>query len=81
MNRVGSLLSPFFTRERVRDYQSVMTSDTAAFARYFGWMLEKGIYVAPSQFEAMFVSAAHSAEMIDMTCDMVKEYGKSGMIL
>ena len=81
VNRVGSLLSPFFTRERVRDYQSVMTSDTAAFARYFGWMLEKGIYVAPSQFEAMFVSAAHSAEMIDMTCDMVKEYGKSGMIL
>ena len=58
-----------------------MTSDTAAFARYFGWMLEKGIYVAPSQFEAMFVSAAHSAEMIDMSCDMVKEYGKSGMIL
>ena len=81
VNRVGSLLSPFFTREKVRDYQSVMTSDTAAFARYFGWMLEKGIYVAPSQFEAMFVSAAHSAEMIDMTCDMVKEYGKSGMIL
>ena len=61
--------------------RQVMTSDTAAFARYFGWMLEKGIYVAPSQFEAMFVSAAHSAEMIDMTCDMVKEYGKSGMIL
>ena len=81
VNRVGSLLSPFFTREKVRDYQSVMTSDTAAFARYFGWMLEKGIYVAPSQFEAMFVSAAHSAEMIDMSCDMVKEYGKSGMIL
>ncbi len=81
VNRVGSLLSPFFTGEKVRDYRSVMTADTGAFARYFGWMLEKGVYVAPSQFEAMFVSAAHTEEMIGMTCDLIREYGKSHAIL
>ena len=76
VNRVGSLLSPFFTGEKVRDYRSVMTADTGAFARYFGWMLEKGVYVAPSQFEAMFVSAAHTEEMIGETCACIKEYGE-----
>lgn len=81
VNRVGSLLSPFFTGEKVRDYSSVMTADTGAFARYFGWMLEKGVYVAPSQFEAMFVSAAHTEEMIGMTCDLIREYGKRHAIL
>lgn len=81
VNRVGSLLSPFFTGEKVRDYRSVMTADTGAFARYFGWMLEKGVYVAPSQFEAMFVSAAHTEEMIGMTCDLIREYGKRHAIL
>ena len=81
VNRVGSLLSPFFTGEKVRDYRSVMTADTGACARYFGWMLEKGVYVAPSQFEAMFVSAAHTEEMIGMTCDLIREYGKRHAIL
>lgn len=81
VNRVGSLLSPFFTGEKVRDYRSVMTADTGAFARYFGWMLEKGVYVAPSQFEAMFVSAAHTDEMIGLTCDLIREYGKRHAIL
>ena len=81
VNRVGSLLSPFFTGEKVRDYRSVMTADTGAFARYFGWMLEKGVYVSPSQFEAMFVSAAHTEEMIGMTCDLIREYGKRHAIL
>lgn len=76
VNRVGSLLSPFFTGEKVRDYRSVMTADTGAFARYFGWMLEKGVYVAPSQFEAMFVSAAHTEEIIGETCACIKEYGE-----
>lgn len=81
VNRVGSLLSPFFTGEKVRDYRSVMTADTGAFARYFRWMLEKGVYVAPSQFEAMFVSAAHTDEMIGLTCDLIREYGKRHAIL
>ena len=76
VNRVGSLLSPFFTGEKVQDYRSALTSDTAAFAEYFNWMLGNGIYVAPSQFESLFVSAAHTEQMIAQTCDCVREYGK-----
>ena len=73
VNRVGSLLSCFFTKEPVTDYRSALRSDTKAFAAYFARMLERGIYVAPSQFEAMFVSAAHSDEMIERTCRAIRE--------
>ena len=72
VNRVGSLLSAFFTDQPVTDYRSAQTSDTKAFAQYFARMLEQGIYVAPSQFEAMFVSAAHTAEDIDTTVRAIK---------
>lgn len=68
VNQVGSLLSAFFTAGPVRDYDSATSSDTTAYARYFGRMLEHGVYVAPSQFEAMFVSAAHTEEEIGETC-------------
>ena len=64
VNRAGSLLSAFFTEQPVTDYASALTSDTEKFADYFSKMLEAGIYMAPSQFEAMFVSAAHSREDI-----------------
>ena len=67
VNRAGSLLSAFFTEQPVTDYRSAQTADTEAFAAYFAMMLEHGIYVAPSQFEAMFVSAAHSDEDIEKT--------------
>lgn len=67
VNRVGSLLSAFFSEKPVTDYRSAQTSDTKAFAAYFARMLEQGICVAPSQFEAMFVSAAHSDEDIEET--------------
>ena len=67
VNRVGSLLSAFFTKEKVVDFASAATSDTAAYADYFGRMLDNGIYLAPSQFEAMFVSAVHSDEDIERT--------------
>ena len=67
VNRAGSLLSAFFTEQPVTDYRSAQTADTKAFAAYFARMLEEGIYVAPSQFEAMFVSAAHSDEDIEKT--------------
>lgn len=67
VNRVGSLLSAFFTKEPVVDFASAMTSDTKAFAEYFDKMVSAGIYVAPSQFEAMFVSAVHSDEDIQRT--------------
>lgn len=74
VNQIGSLLSPFFTRQEVYDYQSAVTSDTEEYARYFGYLLEHGIYVAPSQYEAMFVSAAHTETDIQTTCEIIKEY-------
>lgn len=74
VNRIGSLMSAFFTEKEVRDYDGATSSDTAEYARYFGYMLENGIYIAPSQFEAMFVSAAHSEEDIEKTCKVIKEF-------
>jgi glutamate-1-semialdehyde 2,1-aminomutase len=68
-NRVGSMSTLFFTKKRVVDYQTAITSDTRRFARYFGSMLELGIYLAPSQFEAGFVSFAHTHDDIDRTID------------
>lgn len=74
VNRIGSLMSAFFTEKEVCDYDGATSSDTAEYARYFGYMLENGIYIAPSQFEAMFVSAAHSEEDIEKTCKAIKEF-------
>ncbi len=59
VNRVGSLLSVFFTKGPVETYKDVVKSDLVMFRQYFASMLESGIYIAPSQFEAMFVGAAH----------------------
>lgn len=67
VNRIGSLLCAFFTEAKVRDFKSAVRSDTKLFARYFANMLECGIYLAPSQFEAMFISAAHSDRDMDET--------------
>ena len=72
VNRVGSLLTPFFGVSSVRSYADVSKCDKEKFARYFSAMLKEGIYVAPSQFEAMFVSAAHSEEDISRTCDAIR---------
>lgn len=72
VNQVGSLLSAFFTAGPVCDYDSATSSDTAAYAKYFGRMLEGGIYVAPSQFEAMFVSVAHTDAEIEKTCEWIR---------
>ena len=71
VNRVGSLLCAFFTGRKVNDYDSATSSNLEAYAAYFGHMLEGGIYVAPSQYEAMFVSAAHSDEDIERTCQVI----------
>ncbi len=71
-NRVGSMLSCFFTSEDVTDSSSAATSNTAAFSAWFHAMLDAGVYVAPSQFEAMFVSAAHTEEDIDRTCEAAR---------
>ena len=74
VNRVGSLMSIFFTQENVHDYESAVSSDKKKYADYFGYLLEHGIYVAPSQFEAMFVSDAHSREDIAATCEVMGQY-------
>jgi glutamate-1-semialdehyde 2,1-aminomutase len=67
LNRVGSMFTLFFTAQEVVDYDSAKSSDTKIFSKYFGKMLEQGIYLPPSQFEAAFISAAHSVGDIDMT--------------
>ncbi|MCC6442415.1 MAG: glutamate-1-semialdehyde 2,1-aminomutase [Armatimonadetes bacterium] len=66
-NRVGSMMTTFFTGSPVSDYASAKRSDAARYAAYFRALLEEGIYLAPSQFEAAFVSLAHSEEDIDRT--------------
>ena len=67
VNVAGSLLTLFFTPEPVRDYAAAKNSDTARFAAFFREMLDRGIFLPPSQFEALFVSSAHSDADIDAT--------------
>jgi glutamate-1-semialdehyde 2,1-aminomutase len=62
INRVGSMLTVFFTRGPVTDWRSASAADTAAYGRFFRAMLEQGVYLPPSQFEAWFVSAAHAGD-------------------
>jgi glutamate-1-semialdehyde 2,1-aminomutase len=73
VNRVGSMFTWFFTDQPVTDYESAKRSDTARFGRFFRAMLERGIYLAPSQFEAAFVSAAHTEEDIRETVAAARE--------
>ena len=74
INHVSSLGSLFFTEQEVVDYTSAKSSDTKAFSEYFKGMLAQGIHMAPSQFEAMFLSAAHTDEIIDQTLEAVRNY-------
>lgn len=74
VNQIGSLMSIFFTPDAVEDYDSAVKSDTKEYARYFGHMLDNGIYIAPSQFEAMFVSDAHTNEDINRTIEVMEEF-------
>jgi glutamate-1-semialdehyde 2,1-aminomutase len=67
--RVGSVLGFFFAKRPVTDYASAKSADTRKFAAYFWAMLEAGVYVAPSQFEALFVSGAHTARDVDQTIE------------
>jgi len=72
-NRVGSMATLFFADGPVTDYESATNSKTDLYARYFHAMLERGIYLAPSQYEAHFVSAAHDDEVIEKTLAAQKE--------
>ncbi len=74
VNRVGSMFTFFFSPAPVTDWESAKRSDTGRFRKFFHWMLERGIYLAPSQFEAGFVSAAHSRQDIARTVDAAREF-------
>jgi glutamate-1-semialdehyde 2,1-aminomutase len=65
INRVGSMFSIFFTEQPVYDFDTAKASDTALFGRYFNGMLQRGVYLAPSQYEALFVSTAISGELAE----------------
>ena len=67
--RVGSMFSMFFTDQQITNFESVKTCDTNFFKSYFNALLEEGIYIAPSQFEAGFMSAIHSDKEIEQTID------------
>jgi len=67
VNAFGSLVTPFFTSHPVRDFTSAMTSDAAIYGRFFRGMLARGVYPPPSQFEAWFLSGAHTEKDIDQT--------------
>lgn len=77
LNRVGSMMTLFFTEEPVIDYNTAVKSDTKLFAKYFHEMLNRGIYFPPAQFEAMFISTAHSIEDLDKTIEANLEALKS----
>jgi glutamate-1-semialdehyde 2,1-aminomutase len=74
VNRVGSMFTFFFTSQPVTDWESAKRSDTARFKQFFHWMLDRGVYLAPSQFEAGFLSAAHSEEDITRTVAAAQEF-------
>ncbi|MGE3547294.1 MAG: aspartate aminotransferase family protein, partial [Kofleriaceae bacterium] len=65
MNRVGSMLTLFFAAGPIANYETAKTADTARFGQFFRAMRERGVFLPPSQFEAMFVSLAHTDEDID----------------
>ncbi len=69
INRVGSMLCMFFTNETVTNYEQAKTADSALFASYFRNMMEEGILIAPSQYEGMFISMAHSNEDLNRTLE------------
>jgi glutamate-1-semialdehyde 2,1-aminomutase len=71
--RVGTMFCTFFTETPVRDWPSAKTCDTARFGRFFTAMLERGVYLAPSQFEAAFFSTAHTDEVVDRTIQAARE--------
>lgn len=73
-NQIGSLLTFFFTDKAVKNFDDVLNCNTDAFADFFDYMLDKGFYIPPSQFEALFISNAHSDEDIDSFIKAFEEY-------
>jgi glutamate-1-semialdehyde 2,1-aminomutase len=74
VQRVGALATLFQTKDKVRSFDDAQRSDTGRYAALFRHLLERGIYIAPSQFEAMFISLAHGDEEIDRTVQAVADF-------
>ena len=72
MNRVGSMSCMFFNEGKVENFKDAIKSDTELYGKYFHEMLKIGIYLAPAQFEAMFISTAHTKEDLDKTIEAHK---------
>ncbi len=77
IQRAASLFSLFFTAEPVRDYTAARAADHAAYARFFHGLLERGVYLPPSGFEAVFVSLAHTPELVDETVAAARDVAAS----
>jgi glutamate-1-semialdehyde 2,1-aminomutase len=73
VNLVGSLLTMFFTEQPIRNYTDAKTANSTRFAAFFQEMLRRGIFIAPSQYEALFVSAAHTDADIDRAIAAARE--------
>ncbi|MEW6717850.1 MAG: glutamate-1-semialdehyde 2,1-aminomutase [Chloroflexota bacterium] len=76
-HQIGTMFSAFFTDTSVQDWPTAKTSDTDRFGKYFQGMLQRGVYLAPSQFEAGFISAAHSNDVIETTLEAVEAVFKT----
>ncbi|MBV8573212.1 MAG: aminotransferase class III-fold pyridoxal phosphate-dependent enzyme, partial [Acidobacteriaceae bacterium] len=76
VNRVGSMITFFFQEGPVSNYQEAKRSDTAQFGRFFHHLLQRGIYFPPSQFEAAFVSASHTAQDVSYTVRAIREFSQ-----
>ncbi len=74
INQIGSLITAFFINEDVTDYNSALNADRDEYKKFFWYLLENGIYSSPSQFEAMFISDAHTEEDINYTCKVIENY-------
>jgi len=77
LNRVGSMATFFFQAGPVKNYEGAKRSDTGRFGRFFHYLLERGVYFPPSQFEAAFISAAHSPEDIAYTKRVIRDFAAS----
>jgi glutamate-1-semialdehyde 2,1-aminomutase len=78
INQVGSMVSIFFTGDPVTDFATAASSDTGAFKDFFWHMISRGVYLAPSQYEAGFISTAHSERDLEMTCEVAGEWFARG---
>jgi len=79
LNRIGSMMTCFFTPEPVTDFESALLADTAVYARHYRQMLAQGVWLAPSQFEAAFLSAAHDREHLEKALNMTESSFKKLM--